>query len=61
MSVFKKTVTVNGKYKAIAVTNGEFVDYETGEVIDLAEQLENIYGDAPFSLTTSNKVDTDLE
>lgn len=61
MGTFKKSINVNGKYKELTVVNGQFVDPETGDIVDLAKQLEGIYGDTIFSLTTSSKVDVDLD
>lgn len=61
MAQFKKTTNITGKYKTISVVGGQFVDFETGEQIDLAEQLSSVYGEEPFSLSTSNKVDFDIE
>lgn len=61
MGMFKKSVSINGKYKELTVVDGHFVEPETGEEINLAEQLESIYGNQVFSLTTSNKIDVDLD
>lgn len=61
MAQFKKTTNITGKYKAITVVNGTFVDFETGEQVDLADQLFSVYGTEPFSLSTSNKIDVDIE
>lgn len=59
---FKKSINIAGKYKALNVTEeGTFVDVETGEALDLAEQLYQIYGENPFSLSTSYKDDIELD
>lgn len=61
MAQFKRTTNITGKYKAVSIVNGYLVDLETGEQIDLIEQLSAVYGEEPFALNTSNKVDVDIE
>lgn len=56
----KKSTQISGKYKVIAVSGGNFIDYETGEVINVADELERLYGQNPFSLSTSLKLDEAL-
>lgn len=59
---FKKSVNITGKYKSVFVDEEmNFVDLETGESIDLAENLRTIYGDNAFSISTSFKDDVDLD
>lgn len=60
MANFKKSTNVTGSYKELAVENGKFVDAETGEEINVAGQLEQIYGTQIFSLKTASKFDEDL-
>lgn len=60
MAKFTKTETIKGNYKGIGVRNGEFVDEATGEVIDLAGELESVYGDMPFDLTITLKTDEEI-
>ncbi len=60
MAKFTKTETIKGAYKGIAARNGQFFDEATGEIVDLAGELENIFGDAPFDLTITLKTDEEL-
>ena len=52
---------MSGKYKAIMIKDGGFVDTETGEVVQLVDELQKIYGEESFDLSTSSKTDEDLE
>lgn len=61
MGNFKKSSSLTGKYKAIMIQDGNFVDTETGSVINLAEELGKIYKEESFDLSTSSKTDEDLE
>lgn len=61
MGQFKRSTTINGKYKSVVIIDGDLCDYETGEQIDLVSQLFNVYGDQPFSITTTSKIDIDLD
>lgn len=61
MANFKKSITTTGKFKMIAVENGIFVDTETGEQIQIAEILEDVYGSGqPFDLSVTQKSDDDI-
>lgn len=61
MGEFKKTNKISGKYKYLAVEDGKFFDPETGELLNVAEELEAIYGSGEiFSLSTSNSVERDI-
>lgn len=61
MGNFKKSVAVNGKYKSMVIRNNEFVDPETGNVVDVIAELSKIYGEEEFSISTSAKTDIDLD
>lgn len=61
MAIFKKSESITGKYKELIIIDGQFADPESGEAINVIEHLANIYGDQPFSLSTSSKVDVDLD
>lgn len=62
MGEFKKSTNISGKYKALAVSDGQFLDPDTAEIIDVARELEKIYGTGtPFTLSTSTKVDEVIE
>lgn len=58
--MFKKTISIDGKFKALVISNGNFVDVETGETINLVEALSDIYGEDPFSLTTNAKASEEI-
>ena len=60
MGAFKKTESIQGKWKSLQCVEEGLVDTETGEIIDIYEILKKQYGDKEFSLTTSYKSDTDL-
>lgn len=62
MGEFSKSTTLNGKYKYLCVENGGFINPETGEIIDVASELEAVYGAGEiFSLSTTNKVNVEIE
>lgn len=58
---FKESKTITGKIKGVTIQNGKFVDYETGEVIDVVGAFESIYGDSVFDISTTLKTESDLE
>ncbi len=60
MGTFTRNTVTKGKYKGIVATEDGFMDDETGEAIDLAKQLHEVYGDYPFELVTSYKTDEDV-
>ena len=60
MGAFKKTESIQGKWKSLQCVEEGLADTETGEIIDIYEILKKQYGDKEFSLTTSYKSDTDL-
>ncbi len=60
MAKFTKTETIKGTYKGIGVRNGQFFYEATGEVVDLAAELEAVYGDLPFDLNIALKTDEEL-
>ena len=60
MAKFTKTETIKGTYKGIGVRNGQFFDEATGEMIELAKELELVYGDMPFDLAITLKTDEEL-
>lgn len=61
MGTFTKNTITKGKFKSIiACEDGTFMDDESEEIIDLAKILFDKYGDSPFELTTTLKVDEDV-
>lgn len=62
MSNFIRKVAIDGKYKDVIVSEeGKFFDWETGEEIDLAAQLFQVYGDNPFTISTTMKRDYKID
>lgn len=57
----KKSESTTLKGKAIAITEGKFVDFETGEEIDMVSILKNTFGEYPFDLTAVQREDTEEE
>lgn len=57
---FKKSTSIVGTFKEIIVNNGEFIDGETGEVLDLPSILEQIYGEKSFTITTKEKDSSEI-
>jgi len=57
----KKSESTTLKGKAITITGDKFVDYETGEELDMVSILKNTFGESPFDLTAVQKMDTEEE
>ena len=61
MANFKRTLNTNGKFKMLAIVDGkQFIDYETGEVIDVPEIIGRCMGKEPFDLSVTQKSETDI-
>lgn len=61
MANFKKSISINGTFKSIAISDGNFFDMETGEIINVAEIIESAIGsNQEFDLKVSTKNDTDI-
>lgn len=61
MGTFTKNTVTKGKFKSIiACEDGTFMDDESGQTVELAKLLYQTYGDSPFELTTTLKVDEDV-
>lgn len=60
MIKFSKSGNINGKFKSLAITNGNFIDFETGEIIDLASIIGSVLGEEPFDMTLTQKSETDI-
>lgn len=55
----KKSNTTTAKFKMLAVADGKnFVDCETGEIIDVADVLSKAMGENPFEMQAVVKIDT---
>lgn len=57
----KKSESITLKGKAITIIDNKFVDYETGEEIDVVSILKNTFGEIPFDLTVVQRMDTEEE
>lgn len=61
MIKFSKSGNINGKFKSLAIADGNnFIDFETGEVINLASIIYQVIGDEPFDMTLVQKSETDI-
>ena len=62
MANFKRTLNTNGKFKMLAIAEGNnFIDYETGEVVDVADIIGKCLGEEqPFDLSVTQKSETDI-
>ena len=61
MANFKRTTNNNAKFKMLAVADGSnFIDYETGEVVDVADIIGKCMGEEPFDLSVTQKFETDV-
>ena len=59
MIKIKKSESTTLKGKDIAIAENKFVDYETGEEIDMVSILNSTFGEHPFDLTAVQRVDVD--
>lgn len=48
---FNKNVAITGKIGGIFVSNGEFVDADTGEIVNIAKIFETVFGENEFCIT----------
>lgn len=60
--VVKKSKNINAKFKSLCVQGGrDFVDLETGEIIDLAAVVSQTIGDGEsVDVQISNKIEEDI-
>ena len=61
MITFKKSTSIAGKLKGIVSDGSGFFDADTGEEVNLAKVLNDIYGNIPFDLSSTVKQDEDLD
>ena len=61
MAKFKKAENISGKYKAIMIQDGNFVDTETGDIIDIVNELSKVYGNDVFDISVTSKSEEDVE
>lgn len=59
---FNKSVAITGKISGILVSNGVFVDADTGEVVDIVKIFESVFGENEFCITAklSDKSELDV-
>lgn len=63
MGEYKLTKTVSGKYKKLGFEDGVLFAYDkdgTSWEVDLLAELQEVYGDSKFSLSTSSKEEADV-
>ena len=57
----KRTVKTDIKFKDLVMKEHQIVDFESGEVVNLIANLEEVYGDEPFSLACTAKSEEIIE
>ena len=56
---FKKTINISGKFKLMTANGGQFVNQD-GEVVPVAEMIEEAMGTTPFDLSVSTKTEEEI-
>jgi hypothetical protein len=59
MDNFKKTVNINGRWKFLVADGGRFVNQD-GEVVPVAEMIQEAMGTTPFDLNVSTKTEEEI-
>lgn len=60
MGTFKKTTVTKGQFKNIIATGDGFMDDESGELINLSQEIRTVMGDSPVEITVSLKQDEEV-
>lgn len=60
MGTFKKTTVTKGQFKNIIATGDGFIDDESGELINLSQEIRTVMGDSPVEITVSLKQDEEV-
>ena len=60
MGTFKKTTVTKGQFKNIIATGDGFMDEESGELINLSQEIRAVMGDNPVEITVSLKQDEEV-
>lgn len=60
MGTFKKTTVTKGQFKNIIATGDGFMDDESGEHINLSQEIRTVMGDSPVEITVSLKQDEEV-
>lgn len=63
MVKLEKTTKTNLKAKGLQFQNGQVVDIESGEILDLNTIISNAFGDSEFdfTVTTSTKEESEVD
>lgn len=59
MDNFKKTVNINGRWKLLTANGGQFVNQD-GEIVPVAEMIQEAMGTTPFDLNVSTKTEEEI-
>lgn len=57
----KRTIKTDLKLKDIRIKENQVVDFETGEVINLIANLQEVYGEEPFTMSVTAKEEEILD
>ena len=61
MANFKRTTNNNAKFKMLAIADGnKFIDFETGEFVDVPQIINKCMGEEPFDLSVTQKSESDI-
>lgn len=60
MGTFKKTTVTKGQFKNIIATGDGFMNDESGELINLSQEIRAVMGDNPVEITVSLKQDEEV-
>ena len=61
MASIKKGESLQCKWKALQIVDGNVVDTETGSTVDIMAVLLKYFKDTEFSLVASYKLDVELD
>lgn len=53
MATFRRTTKLTGEIKDLVATENQFVDANTGEVVNVAEVFHGVFGGQPFSIVAT--------
>ena len=56
---FTKTTTISKKFRLLTADGGRFID-ENGEVVPVAEMIQEAMGTTPFDLNVSTKTEEEI-
>ena len=56
----KRNKNTSAKFKSMQVLDKNFIDLETGSIIDVAGIVEKTFGDSPFDIQVTNKDEEDI-